>query len=375
MTEIDPQRQEKAKEYAQIKRRMWLVDMAGSLLYALLWLVTGWSTGLRDWLLSFTENPYLLVALYAVIFGGIYYVLNLPLSYLAEFVYPHRYDLSTQSLKDWLLDQVKGLGVGAILGLILIQVIYLILRVTGDAWWLWLSGAMLLFSVILVNLAPVLIMPIFNKFTPLSEEHEDLAERLIRLAEKAGTEVKGVYKMDMSRRTRQANAALMGSGNTRRIVLGDTLIEEFSPDEIETVLAHELGHHVNKDMPILIGFSTLLITLGFFLVSLVLNWAVNTFGLTGVADPAGLPVLMILLSLYQLVVMPISNAFSRWRERMADDYALETTDKPEAFASAFKQLANQNLGEVDPEPWVVFLFYNHPPLRDRITKAENWQAA
>ncbi len=375
MTEIDPQRQEKAKEYAQIKRRMWLVDMAGSLLYALLWLVTGWSTGLRDWLLSFTENPYLLVALYAVIFGGIYYVLNLPLSYLAEFVYPHRYDLSTQSLKDWLLDQVKGLGVGAILGLILIQVIYLILRVTGDAWWLWLSGAMLLFSVILVNLAPVLIMPIFNKFTPLSEEHEDLAERLIRLAEKAGTEVKGVYKMDMSRRTRQANAALMGSGNTRRIVLGDTLIEEFSPDEIETVLAHELGHHVNKDMPILIGFSTLLITLGFFLVSLVLNWAVNTFGLTGVADPAGLPVLMILLSLYQLVVMPISNAFSRWRERMADDYALETTDKPEAFASAFKQLANQNLGEVDPEPWVVFLFYSHPPLRDRITKAENWQAA
>lgn len=375
MTEIDPQRQEKAKEYARIKRRMWLVDMAGGLLYALLWLVTGWSTGLRDWLLSFTENPYLLVALYAVIFGGIYYVLNLPLSYLAEFVYPHRYDLSTQSLKDWLLDQVKGLGVGAILGLILIQVIYLILRVTGDAWWLWLSGAMLLFSVVLVNLAPVLIMPIFNKFTPLSEEHEDLAERLIRLAEKAGTEVKGVYKMDMSRRTRQANAALMGSGNTRRIVLGDTLIEEFSPDEIETVLAHELGHHVNKDMPILIGFSTLLITLGFFLVSLVMNWAVNTFGLTGVADPAGLPVLMILLSLYQLVVMPISNAFSRWRERMADDYALETTDKPEAFASAFKQLANQNLGEVDPEPWVVFLFYSHPPLRDRIMKAEDWQAA
>lgn len=375
MTEIDPQRQEKAKEYARIKRRMWLVDMAVSLLYALLWLVTGWSTGLRDWLLSFTENPYLLVALYAVIFGGIYYVLNLPLSYLAEFVYPHRYDLSTQSLKDWLLDQVKGLGVGAILGLILIQVIYLILRVTGDAWWLWLSGAMLLFSVVLVNLAPVLIMPIFNKFTPLSEEHEDLAERLIRLAEKAGTEVKGVYKMDMSRRTRQANAALMGSGNTRRIVLGDTLIEEFSPDEIETVLAHELGHHVNKDMPILIGFSTLLITLGFFLVSLVMNWAVNTFGLTGVADPAGLPVLMILLSLYQLVVMPISNAFSRWRERMADDYALETTDKPEAFASAFKQLANQNLGEVDPEPWVVFLFYSHPPLRDRIMKAEDWQAA
>jgi len=128
-------------------------------------------------------------------------------------------------------------------------------------------------------------------------------------------------------------------------------------------------------MPILIGFSTLLVTLGFFLISLAMNWAINTFGLTGVSDPAGLPVLMILLSLYQLVVMPISNAFSRWRERKADDYALQTTEKPEAFASAFKQLANQNLGEVDPEPWVVFLFYSHPPLHDRIAKADHWQRA
>ena len=261
------------------------------------------------------------------------------------------------------------------MGLILIEVIFFILRVTGDVWWLWQSGAMLVFSVLLVNLSPVLIMPIFNKFTPLSEEHADLERRLIRLAEEADTDVKGVYKMDMSRRTRQANAALMGIGNTRRIVLGDTLIEEFSPDEIETVLAHELGHHVNHDMPILIGFSTVLIALGFFLVSLAMNWAVNAFGLNGVADPAGLPVFMILLSVYQLVVMPVSNAFSRWRERMADDYALQATEKPGAFASAFKRLANQNLGEVDPEPWVVFLFYNHPPLRDRIAKADHWQKA
>jgi STE24 endopeptidase len=375
MTQIDSEKQKKAKQYARINRRLWVLDQAVSLLYALIWLLTGWSTSLRDGLMNFSQNPFLVVALYAAIFAGIYYVLNLPLVYLAEFIFPHRFELSTQSLKEWLIDQIKSLGVGIVLGLVLIEAIYFILRVTGDFWWLWLSGTMLLFSVLLANLAPVLIMPIFNKFTPLGEDHADLAERLIRLAEQAGTEVKGVYKMDMSRRTRQANAALMGIGNTRRIVLGDTLIEEFSPDEIETVLAHELGHHVNNDMPILIGFSTLLVTLGFFLISLAMNWAINTFGLTGVSDPAGLPVLMILLSLYQLVVMPISNAFSRWRERKADDYALQTTEKPEAFASAFKQLANQNLGEVDPEPWVVFLFYSHPPLRDRIAKADHWQRA
>jgi STE24 endopeptidase len=227
--------------------------------------------------------------------------------------------------------------------------------------------------VLLTNLAPVLLMPIFNKFTPLGEDHADLAERLVVLAEKAGTRVKGVFKMDISRRTKQANASLTGLGNTRRIILGDTLIEEFSADEIETVLAHELGHHVQHDMAWLIGFGTLVTALGFFLVSLAMDWAISAFGLTSIADPAGLPALMILLSLYQLVTMPIENAFSRWREGKADDYALRATDKAEAYASAFTRLANQNLSDIDPEPWVVFMFYNHPPLRARIAKAKSWR--
>jgi STE24 endopeptidase len=372
MPELDLERQQQAKQYARIKRRLWLVDQSFSLLYALIWLVTGWSVALRGWLASIVYNPWFIVAAFAAIFGGIYFLLNLPLGYYAGFVLPHRYDLSTQSFKDWLLDQVKSLGVGAVLGLFLIEMIYLILRLTGDAWWLWLTGGMLVFSVLLSNLAPVILMPIFNKFTPLGEEHADLEARLVNLAKQAGTRVKGVYKMDMSRRTKQANAALTGLGNTRRIILGDTLIEEFSIDEIETILAHELGHHVHRDIPWLIGFGTLLTGLGFFLVSLVMNWAIGAFSLTGVADPAGFPALMILLSLYNLVTMPLENGFSRWRERMADSFALETTHKPRDFASAFTRLANQNLSEIDPEPWVVFLFYNHPPLNARIEKAENW---
>ncbi|MFU8826962.1 MAG: M48 family metallopeptidase, partial [Brevefilum sp.] len=352
-----------------------VADQAVTLLYAILWLVTGWSAGLRTWLVSLVDHDWFVVAGFAIVFGGIYFLLNLPMSYYAGFLLPHRFDLSTQSLKDWLIDQLKGLAVGAVLGLILIELVYLILRLTGDNWWLWLTGGMLLFSVLLTNLAPVLLMPIFNKFTPLGEEHADLAERLVRLAEKAGTQVRGVYKMDMSRRTKQANAALTGLGNTRRIILGDTLITEFSPDEIETVLAHELGHHVNHDMAWLIGSGTLFTGLGFFLVSLAMEWAISAFGLTGVADPAGLPALMILLSFYQLIIMPVDNAISRWRERKADNYALNATNKAEAFASAFTRLANQNLSDVDPEPWVVFLFYNHPPLGARIARAEAWQGA
>ena len=375
MTELDADRQTQAKTYARIKRRLWLVDQGFTLLYAWLWLITGWSTTTRAWLTGILNNNWFLVAAFAVLFGGIYFLFNLPMAYYSGYVLPHRFDLSTQSLKDWLIDQAKGLAVSAVMGLIIIEIIYLILRISGDNWWLWLTGGMLLFSVLLMNLAPVLLMPIFNKFTPLDEDHADLAERLIRLAKKANTNVKGVYKMDMSRRTKQANAALTGLGNTRRIVLGDTLIDEFSADEIETVLAHELGHHVQHDIPWLIGFGTLVTAVGFFLVSLAMDWAISSFGLTGVADPAGMPALMILLSLYQLLTMPIENAFSRWREAKADDYALRATNKPGAYASAFTRLANQNLSDIDPEPWVVFLFYSHPPLRERIGKAQTWSEA
>jgi len=178
-----------------------------------------------------------------------------------------------------------------------------------------------------------------------------------------------VFKFDMSKRTKAANAALTGIGNTRRIILGDTLINEFTPDEIETVLAHELGHQVNRDIPLMIIFGTLSTLVSLYLASLALNWAVGYFGFTAPADPAALPALMLILSIYGLVTMPLDNAFSRWRERLADGYSLQATNQPGAFASAMTRLANQNLSEVDPEKWVVFLFYSHPPLNERIAMA------
>ncbi|HOE70094.1 MAG TPA: M48 family metallopeptidase [Brevefilum sp.] len=373
MTQLDLERQKQAKQYGRIKRQLWLVDQGITLLYALLWLATGWSVALRSWLANMVNNDWFIVAGFAAVFSGIFFIISLPMGYYTGYILPHRFDLSTQSLKDWVIDQLKSLVVGAVLGLILIELVYLILRLAGDYWWLWLTGGVLFFSVLMTNLAPVLLMPIFNKFTPLDEEHADLAERLVALAEKAGTKVRGVFKMDMSRRTKQANASLTGLGNTRRIILGDTLISEFSADEIETVLAHELGHHVNHDVAWLIGGGTVLTALGLFLVSRAMVWAIAVFGFTGASDPAGFPALMILFSLYQLITMPIENAFSRWRENKADDYALQATNKAEAFSSAFKRLANQNLSDVDPESWVVFMFYSHPPLQARIAKAEGWQ--
>ena len=373
MTILDPERQKKAKEYARISRRLWLVDTTFTAVYALVWLFFGWTILLRNWLDGFTTNQWLIVPLFVLIYGGIYFVLNLPLGYYEGFVLPHRFDQSTQSFKDWVLDQLKGIAIGAPIGLIVLEVLYAFLRAFSATWWLWAAGALLIFNVLLSNLAPVLIMPIFNKFVPLGDEHQDLADRLMKLAENANTKVRGVFKFDMSRRTKSANAALTGMGNTRRIVLGDTLINEFTTDEIETVLAHELGHQVHKDIPFLIAFGTLTTLIGLYLASLALNLAIHLWGFTGVADVAAFPALELALGAYGLVMMPLENAISRWRERMADEYSLQATAKSEAFASAMTRLANQNLGEVDPEKWVVFLFYSHPPLGERIDMAKNWK--
>ncbi len=369
-TELDPQRQEKAKEYARINRRLMLVGLIIAGLYSLAWLLFGWAESLRSFLENYLTHPWLLVAGFVAIFGGINYLIGLPLSYYSGFVLPHRFEMSNQSFKEWVIDEVKGILLGAALGGLILELIYLVLRAYPDTWWLWAAGLMLVFNVILANLAPVLLFPIFYDFEPLGEEHEDLVERLTRLAEQAGTNVKGVFKFDMSRRTKAANAALTGLGNTRRIILGDTLLDEFEDDEIETIIAHELGHHVHNDIPFGIAVESVVTLVGFYLAGLGLRWGVSLFGLEGVADIAAFPVFLLAMGAYGLVTMPLGNAFSRWRERRADTYALKATDKPDSFVSAMTRLANQNLAEVDPERWVEVLLYSHPTLKKRIEMAE-----
>jgi STE24 endopeptidase len=370
---LDEARQATAKQYAGVRRRLMLVDLVLGAAYLIVWVAFGWHVALRDAVAGLTTNPWLQVGLYALAFGVPYFIIDLPLSYYSGFVLPHRYDQSTQDLKGWIGDQLKGLVLSLVLGGIVLEVIYWLLRAAPDLWWLYAAGVMLLFTVVLSILSPILIAPLFFKFTPL--EDADLAARLMKLAEKAGTSVKGVYRFDMSSRTKSANAALMGMGSTRRIVLGDTLLDEFSADEIETVLAHELAHHVHNDIPLLTAVNTTLILISFYVAHLVLRWVVATTGLTGPGDPATLPVFGLVMGVVSLISMPLGNAISRWRERMADGYALQETHMPDAFADAMTRLANQNLGEYDPEPWVVFLLQSHPPLRDRVEAARRFAAS
>jgi STE24 endopeptidase len=368
---IDQARQARAKQYARIQRRMTLVGIAVAAGYTLAWLLFGWSRSLGAAASVWTgANPWLQVGVYALIFGGIYELATLVPSYYESYYLPHRFEMSNQTLGGWLWDEVKGLLVGSLLGLIVLEVIYVVLRLSPDWWWLWAGLILLLFSVVLANLAPVLLMPIFYKFVPLGEEYLELAERLKRLAEQANTHVQGVYAFDMSSKTKAANAALAGLGNTRRIILGDTLLKEFTSDEIETILAHELGHQVNRDIPLGIIVQSVITLGGLYLAALGLKWGAAVFGFGGPADIAALPVLMVVLGLYGLLTLPLTNAFSRWRERRADEYALRVTRNGPAFASALARLANQNLADADPEPWVEWLLHSHPALSKRIAMAE-----
>jgi STE24 endopeptidase len=372
MMSIDAERQEKAKEYARLRHRLLALDLFISAAALVIVLASGLSARLRDGVTSLAPNFYVGVALYFVIGVVGYGILFMPLTYYRGFVLPHRYGLSTQNLRGWILDLVKGGVLALVLGGALVEVIYFLLLNVPPWWWLIASVVMLVFTVLLANLAPILIFPLFFKFKPL--EDQELVKRLLRLAERAHTRVNGVYTMMLSDKTTAANAAFMGLGNTKRIVLGDTLYQDYTADEIETILAHELGHQVHNDIVWGIVAQTLLTLVGFYLANLVLVAGAAILGFTGIADLAAMPLLALALGAFGLVTMPLGNWYSRQREYAADRYALETTRNPQAFIRAFEKLANQNLAELEPEPWVEWLLYDHPPIGKRLALGRAYAA-
>ncbi|MFQ5885958.1 MAG: M48 family metallopeptidase, partial [Anaerolineae bacterium] len=370
--EIDLTRQKKAKEYARLRRRLLWADLALGGIYLLAFL-RGPSQALKAWSLSLTSHPFLAVAFYFWALALIYSVLLFPLEYYGGFVLPHRYGLSTQTHKGWGLDRAKGLFLGLLLGTLTLEVIYYLWRAFPSLWWLIAGLFILLLTTLLTNLAPILLLPLFFRLTPLPEG--EIAKRLTDLTERAGTKVRGVFSIDLSSKTRAANAALVGLGNTRRIVLGDTLYEGYTPDEIETILAHELGHHAHGDMARGIILQSALILFGFYLTHLALNWGVPLLGFEAPHDIAALPLFALTLGAFLGITTPLANLYSRSREWAADQYALEMTRDPEAFISVMAKLANQNLAEVEPGPWVEFLLYSHPAIGKRIKQGKEFKRA
>ncbi len=376
--ELDLDRQQKAREYARIRRRLSYITMGIGVIGIIILLFTNLGIWLAEQLHTLSWQPIagwfpLQILAYFLILMLAYEIITAPIAYHSGFVLPHRYGLSTMSLRSWLADLFKGLALSLVLEILVIEFVYLLLAIQPQTWWLWVALAMLFFSVVMANLAPVLIFPIFYKFTPLPEG--DLTKRLLALAERAHTRVRGVFTMQMSNKTTAANAALMGLGNTRRIVIGDTMLDRYMPDEIEVVLAHELGHHVHHDIWKLIISQSILTLGGLYLVNVVLHWAVETQHIyTSLADPATIPLLLALMGAFSLIVMPIGNGLSRAIEYQADEYALQSTKMVEPFKSAMTRLANQNLSDVEPSPIIEFLFHDHPSVNKRLKHADNFAA-
>lgn len=375
--ELDLERQQKAKEYARIRRRLSYLNMGIGVVGVFILLFTNLDIWLGEQLHGLSWQPVagwfpvqILVYFLSLILA--YEIITAPIAYYSGFVLPHRYGLSTMSLQSWLGDLFKGLALGLVLEVLVIEFVYMLLALQPQTWWLWVGLALLFFSVVMANLAPILILPIFYKFTPLPEG--DLTKRLLALAERAHTRVRGVFTMQMSNKTTAANAALMGLGNTRRIVVGDTMLDRYTPDEIEVVLAHELGHHVHHDIWKLIISQSILTLGGLYLVNVVLHWAVETQHIyNGLADAATIPLLLALMGAFGLIVMPVSNGFSRAIEYQADEYALQSTKMVEPFKSAMTRLANQNLSDVEPSPVIEFLFHDHPSINRRLKHADEFE--
>jgi Zn-dependent protease with chaperone function len=348
--------------------RLWL-SVAGFLLavsYMITLTATGAAVALRDRLSALTPHWWVQLALALVILGAGYRLLALPLHWAGGFWLPRRYGLLHQPFHRWLWDVVKGTVIGALLGLLGAEILYAFLRATSW-WWLWSATLFFAGYAFLAWVTPVWLLPLFYRLTPLDDA--DLRDRLLGLAAKAGVPVLGVWIADQSRKSRTANAAVIGLYGTRRIVLFDTLVKEFTPAEIEAVLAHELAHQVHHDVGrglLLQGAFTLAI---FWVTGLWLRVGAARFGLSGPADLGGLPLLGLIVTVLGLAILPMANGWSRRVEGKADDFAVRTAGNPEAFITAMQRLGDLNLAERDPHYVKEFLLYSHPSITRRVARA------
>jgi STE24 endopeptidase len=363
--------EDKSSRYHRLRRRASVAGTTLGVLLLLALVTSGASAALRDRAASLAGGSFLLtLACYVVILALINEAISLPLAFYQGVTLERRYGLSTQTTARWWLDQLKAGLVALVFGLVAAILVLSLIRWDPVRWWMLAAAAFTAILVLLVQLAPVVLLPLFYEFKPL--DRDALVTRLVSLAERAGTRVMGVFEWRLSDKTKKANAALAGIGLTRRIIISDTLLAEHSDDEIEVILAHELAHHVHRDIWKGIALETILIALGFYLADRVLTRFADAFGLMGKTDVAALPLLVLAAGAVSLALMPLANAFSRAHERSADRYALEMTKNVPAFVSAMKRLGAQNLAEEHPSRLVQILFYTHPPLSARIDAAHAW---
>lgn len=361
-----PDKTENSKQYQRTKLLLSVIEFIIGFGFLIFILSAGITQSAEIFLRRYVQNDFPVLLLFVTSLGIAETILLFPINVYAGFVIEHRYRLSNQRFPAWLWEQFKGILVSYPIMIILITIFFVLLRRYPQTWWLWMGGVMVIFSIIIARLAPVLLFPLFYKFSPL--ENKTLAEDISALCSKVGLTLAGVYQFNLSKTTRKANAAFTGIGKSKRVILGDTLLDTMETDEILAVLAHELGHyklqHIWKGMAV----GIIITFLGLFLVSVAYNATLPLFHFKHPAQIAALPLIGILLMIYQFITAPVQNAYSRANERAADDFSVQLTGDAQALISGLNKLADLNLADREPHLLIEFLFYSHPSIEKRIRR-------
>ena len=379
---------DKAKRYSRLKYSTAIIDIVYLLLLLSVFAASGLSKILTQALSGFISNNYLTVSAYIFIVYLAYYLLNFPLNFYRSYTLERKFCLSNQKVASWLKDQIKTGIISYIIAVILISAFYYVIRHFFFTWWLIISLFWIFFSLIMAKLVPIIVIPLFFKYERISDEV--LRERIIKLADKMkvnpvrntkasrknnkisnGVKVLDVFQIDFSKKTVKANAAFVGLGATKRVILSDTLKDKYSYDEIEVILAHEFAHYKLRHLVKLLLVNSSAIMLSFYIIFMTNNYVLGIFGLSSLWDIAALPVILMYFVIFGIVMQPFENYISCRFERNADLEALKVTGLKEAFISMMEKLSSQNLADRNPHPIIRFFFFSHPSVDERIAIAKS----
>ena len=360
---------DRIKRYSRIKYTLAIVGFVYLLLILVLFQFSGLAIQLRIKVSSIFGNQFFLIFFYCLLLFSLYFILNLPLEFYRSYAVEHRFGLTREKFPHWIADKIKEFLVGFIILIILVEGFFFFLRYYPDNWW-WISSLFwIFFSVILAKVFPVLIVPLFFKYKKITDE--ELRRRILNLADRMGIKILEVYQIDFSKKTKKCNAALVGLGKSKRVVLTDTLQGNFSPDEIEVILAHEFAHFRLRHLIKMLILNAALILFIFYVLFKFAGLIFSRFNLN-LADIAGLGVWIFCFAVLQACFVPLLNWISRNMERNADRLAIKFTQLKDGFISVMDKLSQQNLVERNPSRWIKIIFFDHPPVQERIALAENY---
>jgi len=356
------------KLYNKIKLRLSIIDLVLDLLLITALAFSPLSQAIAN-VSAVTGNIYLHFLVFMLIIGAGFSVIGLPFDFYGSFIVEHKFGLSNQTFFKWVWERLKSTGLSIVIGVPVSLVFYFLIKSMGDKWWLYFAGFIFVISVFFARVAPVIIFPLFYKFTKL--EDGEIKEKLEKILSDVNIKITGIFSFNMSKDTKKANAGFTGLGKSKRIILSDTLLEKFTPDEIAIVFAHEAGHYKHRHIVKNIMFSTVVIFASFYICSVLHSITIKSMGFGNIYDLAALPALVFYLTLSGLIMMPVTNYISRKYEFQADEYAIRLTSDLDSFVSTMEKLAEINLADKEPHPVVEFFLYSHPSIKRRIEFARN----